>query len=236
MKRIILSSIVTLLMVATACAQEEVKEVKVNKKKDRIYFTSGGNGGIVSFSSVKEDGNRVSTIPRFTLFFNIGSNFHYDVSDHVGFFAGMDIKNIGLITKADSVKYKRRVYTLGIPVGFKIGDLKNGLFFYAGAEMEMAFNYKEKYFVGGDKKSKFNEWFSDRTDRFMPSLFAGVQVDKHFSFKAQYYLNNFFNQDYKDGSGAKVYQNTDAKIFFLTLGYNIYHKTRPGIRVKTSNS
>ncbi len=228
MKKILYGVIAMVLITVTVNAQQ----ADIKEKDKHMYFTAGGNGGIISFSSVKDNNNRVTSIPRFTLFFNVGANFNYDVSDHAGFFTGLNIKNIGLITKVDSVKLKRRVYTVGIPIGFKLGNLREGTFFFGGAELDMAMNYKEKLFIGGDKKSKFNEWFSDRTDRFMPSLFAGVQVNKNFSFKAQYYLNNFFNQGYRDGSGVKVYQHTDAKVFFLTFGYSFYNRAYPTVKIK----
>ena len=214
MKRIVLSIIVLAGFYATGFAQP----------KNKVYLTAGGNAGIFSFADVREDGDRVNTVPRFTLFFNFGTNYNLDITNNFGFFSGTNIKNIGLITKEDNVKLKRRVYTIGVPIGFKVGDLRRGTLFFAGGELDFAINYKEKFFINGDKQGKFNEWFSDRTPIVMPSVFAGVDLNRHFSFKAQYYLNNFFNTGYEDNNGLKPYENVDAKVFFITLGYKFRPK------------
>lgn len=221
MKRILLSIIALTGFVTLVSAQDEDE----HRRSHKGYITSGGNGGILSFADVKEAGDRVNSIPRFTLFFNYGVNYNYDFSKSAGFFSGLNIKNIGLITKDDNIKLKRRVYTIGVPVGIKLGDLKSSnTLFFAGGELDFAFNYKEKHFVNGDKVSKFNEWFSGRTPTVMPSVFAGVQFDRHFSFKAQYYLNNFFNTSYKDDNGVEIYKDTEAKILFITIGYHFRPK------------
>ncbi|WP_341834387.1 hypothetical protein WJU16_15450 [Chitinophaga pollutisoli] len=193
-------------------------------KPGKGYVTAGGNGPLLSFANVKNNDERVRNIPRFTIFFNVGTNYNYDFNNNIGIFSGLNIKNIGLITKpTDNVKLKQRVYTLGVPVGFKIGDLRSGTFLFFGGEYDMAFNYKEKYFLDGDKKSKFNEWFSDRTDLFMPSLFAGFRFGPAFGIKGQYYLNNFFNQDYTETVGGvktQPYKDLKANLMFVTLSYN----------------
>ncbi len=80
------------------------------------YITAGGNGPLLSFAKVTNSGEHVRNIPRFTMFFNVGTNYNYDFSNNFGIFTGLNIKNIGLITKPnDSVKLKQRVYTLGVP-------------------------------------------------------------------------------------------------------------------------
>ncbi|SHN42170.1 outer membrane beta-barrel protein [Chitinophaga sp. CF418] len=193
----------------------------------RPYMTWGGDGPLLSFSDeVRDAGKHVHNIPRFTFFFNVGHNLNYDFDRHFGIFTGLNLKNIGLITKddRDSVKLKRRVYTLGIPLGFKIGDLRRGsFFFFAGGSYDLAFNYKEKKFIHGDKKDKFNEWFSDRTPLLMPSLFAGLRMSPGFGLKVQYYPKNFFNKEYKEvlnGGTTTPYKDLEAKLFFVTLSYD----------------
>jgi hypothetical protein len=200
-------------------------------KVHRVYSSWGGDGPLLSFAgNVKASGIRVPDVPRFTFFFNVGTNFNYDFNNYFGLFTGVNIKNIGLITKeTDSLKLKRRVYTLGVPLGFKVGDLAKGrLFFFAGGSYDLAFNYKEKQFVNGDKKHKFNEWFSDRTPLFMPSFFAGFRFYPGIGLKVQYYPNNFFNKDYKEmvaGVATHPYQNLDAKLWFVTLSYDFGAKS-----------
>lgn len=200
---------------------------KYPKHREGIYVTRGGEGALLSFASMKENGEHMRNIPRFTLFFNVGTNFNKDVSKNLGFFTGINIKNIGLISKpTDSLKLKQRVYTLGVPLGFKIGDVTGGsFFFFAGGEIDLAFNYKEKEFIDGKKVHKFNEWFSDRTPLLMPSVFAGFRVSPGFGLKVQYYPQNFFNKDFKTkdkvtGNSIYPYKNLEANLVFVTLGYN----------------
>lgn len=211
------------------------------------YITAGGNGPLLSFAKVTNNGEHVRNIPRFTMFFNVGTNYNYDFSNNFGIFTGLNIKNIGLITKPnDSVKLKQRVYTLGVPLGIKVGNLRDGFFFFAGGEYDLAFNYKEKYFLDGDKKSKFNEWFSDRTDILMPSVFAGFRFPPGFGVKVQYYLNDFFNKNYTETvNGVKTtpYKDIKANMMFVTLSYNFsggfkckthdYHQTKTKYRKGT---
>ncbi|WP_343744413.1 hypothetical protein [Chitinophaga sp.] len=195
---------------------------KYPKKRDNIYVSSG-LAGMLSFADMKQNGEHMRNIPRFSFIFNYHVNFNKDFTRHFGAFTGVDFKNIGLISKpTDSLKLKQRVYTLGVPLGVKIGDVTGGTFFFFGGELDLAFNYKEKQFVDGKKVHKFNEWFSDRTPLIMPSLFAGLRVHG-FGLKVQYYPQNFFNRDFSSGSGAnKVYpyRNTDANLVFVTFGYN----------------
>jgi hypothetical protein len=203
----------------------EMKFDRYPSSHKRSYVTWGGDGPLLSSGSVKYADEHVRNIPRFTIFFNVGNSFNYDFGRNFGIFTGINIKNIGLITKDnDSVKLKRRVYTVGIPLGFKIGDLRHGsFFFFAGGSYDLAFNYKEKRFVNGNKVHKFNEWFSDRTALFMPSVFAGVRFSPGFGLKLQYYPNDFFNKDYKEtvnGVTTKPNINVESKMFFATISYD----------------
>jgi hypothetical protein len=216
--------IVLLAFSGSLFAQEETVSFKNFGYKwpgaGKVYVTGGGDGSILSFANVSDNGKKVTSIPRFTTFFNVGTNYNYDITPHFGVFSGTSIRNIGLITKTDSLKLKRRVFAFNIPVGFKIGDLKKGTFLFAGGEISIPYRYKEKRFINGDKKSKSLEWFSDRTPRLMPSVFAGFNIGS-FGVKGQYFLNDFFNKDFtENNSSVKPYQNLTSKIFFLTLSYN----------------
>lgn len=234
------------LLQLTAFAQDSVT-VTTTWSTDRYplrhkksYTTWGGDGPLLSFGDIKYAGEHVKNIPRFTFFFNVGHNYNYDFNRHFGIFTGLNLKNIGLITKDnDSIKLKRRVYTVGIPIGFKIGDLRRGsFFFFAGGSYDLAFNYKEKRFLNGDKVNKFNEWFSDRTPLLMPSLFAGLRIKPGFGLKFQYYPNDFFNKDYKEtvaGVSVKPYKDVESKMFYATLSYDFgripFHHHH-GVKVK----
>jgi hypothetical protein len=217
MRKILLLTTISMISVSSLFAQ-----------RNKAYLTSGGDGGILSFSTVKRSGQSVSTIPRFTTFFNFGTNVHYDFTNNIGVFTGFNVKNIGLIMKdSANTRYKRRLYTLGIPVGIKLGNMNNGNFFFAGAEAGLAVNYKEKKFVNGDKKDKFNEWFSDRTPKILPSVFAGIRT-KGVNLKFQYYLNDFLNSNFSEsvnGVTSTPYRNLESSVFFVTLGYDLKLKS-----------
>lgn len=206
---------------------QDSTEQKPARLRQHVYPSIGGDGPILTFGDVKYGGEHVSTVPRFTFFFNMGRNYNYDVTKWFGIFSGVNIKNIGIITKASdslNIKLKRRVYTLGVPFGIKLGDVRGqNFFFFLGGQYDLAFNYKEKQFVDGKKVKKFNEWFSDRTPLLMPSLFAGFRFYPGIGLKVQYYPNDFFNKDYKQtvaGVATYPYRNVDSKMFLVTLTYD----------------
>lgn len=227
MKKILFA--IALLTSVTVFAQDTEDE-STKEKPSKIYYTQGGNGALLSLSGVSRNGNEVNSIPRFTLFFNIGTNANLDLGDNIGVFGGLNLTNVGMITeeeiagtvRTDKVKLKQRVYAVGIPVGIKIGDLRK-FYVYGGAEAGFAVNYKQKTFINGEKTDKFNEWFSNRTNAFMPAVFVGFQSKSGFGLKVQYYLNDFLNQGFSEG-GVKPYAGTESKILFVTLGYNFSKK------------
>jgi hypothetical protein len=189
-------------------------------KQKKWYTTRGGDAGLISFSNVSMNGVNLNNVPRFTFFLNSGTNFNTDLSKHVGFFTGYSAKNIGVIyDESATVRYKRRVIALGVPVGFKFGNMKRGQFFYLGAQADLALNYKEKRFEDGKKVSKNNEWFSKKSDLFIPSVFAGFRTTRKVGMKVQYFPNNFFNQEYEK-DGIRPFAGMEATMFFITLSYD----------------
>jgi len=218
------TSLFTLLCCLCQFALFAQDTTEQKKLRQHVYATNGGDGPILSFGDVKANGAHVNTAPRFTLFFNVGRNYNYDFTKWLGIYSGVNLKNIGIITKENGTKLKRRVYTLGVPLGLKIGDVRGqNFFFFLGGQYDLAFNYKEKQFINGDKVKKFNEWFSDRTPLLMPSLFAGFRFYPGIGLKVQYYPNNFFNQDFREtvaGVTTYPYRDMESKMFFVTLTYS----------------
>ena len=224
MKKVLVFTLVLFLTQSVAAiAQDSTHTTTYVRTTDRkVYFSNGGNGGILSFASVKQNGANVRSIPRYTLFFNIGTNVHFDASDRFGAFTGLNLTNIGMITRQGDVKLKQRVYAVGIPVGIKVGDLK-GFYVYGGAEAGLPVNYKEKLFIGNKKQDKFNEWFSDRSSPFMPALFLGFHTKENFTIKFQYYFTDFLNPDFQT-NGVKPYDGIESRLFYVTLGYSLRRK------------
>lgn len=213
-----------LLPVLAFSQQTEVSDPAASSSKRKWYTTRGGDAALVSFSNVSRNGVQLNNVPRFTMFLNSGTNFNRNLSDHVGFFIGYSGKNLGVIyDENDSTRYKRRLLMLGVPAGFKFGNLKRGAFFYVGGQADLALNYKEKTFINGKKVKKHNEWFGDQTPLFMPSVFAGFVTSSRVGLKVQYFPNNFFNPSYEK-NGNRPFEGMNASIFFLTLSYDFSPK------------
>lgn len=183
---------------------------------------------IFSFANINADSMNVDNIMRWSPVFNFTGHLNYDLSKNLGFDLGLGIRNVGFIAKfpntANDTKRKYRTYNLGLPIGIKVGNLnqKHPFFLFGGYEVEMPFSYKEKHFVNGDKTDKITGWFSNRTDRFTQSVYAGVQFPQGFSLKFKYYLNNFFNEDYQefvDGVATLPYAGLDVHVFYFSINW-----------------
>lgn len=213
--------------------QDGGQEVKQQGKK--IYWSTGMDGYILSTTFMKKTGSDAKvTTPRFTGFFHIGIHLNYDFSKNSGIYAGLNIKNIGFIEKysnPDST-VKRRVYTVGIPVGLKFGNIKEGNYFLVGGGVDFPFNYKEKGFIKRNDKTKFNEWFSDRTPMVMPYVFIGAHIRPLFAVKLQYYPVSFLNKDfgYTPGPATVIvnpYKNYEkTQLVMLTFGFDLNFRPR----------
>lgn len=163
---------------------------------------------------------------RFSLL-NLGYHINYDFDEHFGMFSGIGIKNLGFIEKDGDSTIKRRVYTLGVPLGFKLGNLQKRHFGFIGGGFDMPFNYREKGFVRRRDKDKFSEWFSDRTPEFMPFLFAGFSYGSGSTLKVQYYPGNFFNQEFQEEHNGEIrypYRGYTAHIIYISLGMDLHFK------------
>lgn len=185
-------------------------------------YWSISNSFQLSFADVHYDGSTTSkiSIPRITWILNAGAHYHYDFSENAAVYTGVEVTNLGVIIKTSGVKHKRRVYTLGVPLAFELGSLKWANFF-AGIQIDRAFQYQEKLKVGDSVQSKFGEWWSDRTPHVMGSWFIGARFFHAIFFKIQPYFTNFFNENYVDGTGARPYAGTTAKPILFCAGIDI---------------
>lgn len=196
----------------------------------RSYISSGIDGAILSTASFERPGrSRDLTTARFSGFFHFGMNWNYNYDEHFGIQIGLGIKNIGFIDKNGDSTIKRRVYTIGVPVAFKLGNFRRGNFGFIGGGADVPFNYREKGFVDRGNKTKFNEFWSDRTPRVMPFMFIGYTFRKGATFKLQFYPSNFFNQDYvqnPDGESTMPYRGYDARLINLSYGLSVPYLKR----------
>jgi hypothetical protein len=194
----------------------------VNAQK---FYTSTGGEIILSNAFLEINGQDISTNYRFTLFYHMEENYNWDFSKPVGIYTGLGIRNVGLIANEDYIT-KYRSYTLGIPLAIKIGNLEENTFLYGGMEYEWLFHYKEKDFEN-DTKSKYSEWFSERTNQFVPSAFVGYQLKSGMNFRFKMYLDNFFNEDYSEttnGVETFPYQNITSQIYYFSISFYIKNK------------
>ena len=211
--------------------------VFISASAQKGYFTTQGEF-IFSKAMLEFEGENISNAVRFTAFPNIEVVYNKDLGKTFGLYSGLTINNIGLITSDEDflgpniVNLKLRALTAGVPVALKIGNLSEDRFFAIGAQYEWLFHFKEKFFYysgsGSSKlqKSKSSEWFSDKTNTFLPSVFVGISYNRYF-LRVKYYLNDFLNQDYQQmpGFGAThPFRDINSTIAYISLSYRFNTK------------
>lgn len=217
--------------------------VALQAQDKNIYMSTGGEI-ILSGADVNFNGTDVNTNMRFTLFFHVQQHINFDLSNNVGLYTGLAIRNVGLIMEDyyqnvgydvgqtdpnynKNTKVKHRSYALGFPIAIKLGSFDNNFFVYGGAEYEWMFHYKQKKFIDGEKY-KFKEWTSDRVNPWIPSWFAGVQFPGGFNLKFKYYMNDFLNKDFTGqdfGEDVDYSQFESTGIWYISLSTMIKWKT-----------
>lgn len=204
--------------------------ITLGQDKKKVYTTSSGEM-IFSFASIAANGNEEGSVLRFSPVINIQNWVNFDKADNFGFFTGLSVRNVGVIYDDPSqpnTRIKARTYNVGVPVGVKLGNL-DGLFFFAGYELELPLNYKEKIFVNEEKQEKRNIWFSNRVPTINHSLMAGVQMPYGATLKFKYYLTNFYNKNYTENDGQgniiKPYENLDVNVFYVSLSFGLLKNT-----------
>jgi hypothetical protein len=92
------------------------------------YPTYGGEM-LFSFADVSQNGNDLNTLLRWAPVLNIYTYANKDLSEHVGFYAGLNVLNVGYIAEgyvdpANQITYKKkfRTYNLGYPCGSQGGQ------------------------------------------------------------------------------------------------------------------
>ena len=198
-----------------------------NATTPKAYVTSGGEL-IFSLASVEQNGSSESSVLRFSPTVNLQAMLNKDMSKSFGLFTGLALRNVGYITRdfvdpSNNLSYKKkfRTYNLGIPVGFKVGNLDK-TFFYGGYEVELAFAYKEKTYEDGDKTDKITGWFSDRNELFQHGFLAGIQFPYGANLKFKYYLSEFHNRDYRNSAGIKPYEGLKSNIYYFSLCFFLF--------------
>lgn len=210
----------------------------VDSVAQRFYHTSGAeiifSGADVNFNSMD-----VNTNIRFTMFFHSQHFVNFDLTNNIGLYTGIGLRNVGLITEDTyqnvgflnidnthpdynkNIKIKRRSYSLGFPIAIKLGSFSKHFFLFAGGEYEWMFHYKQKLFIDNEKH-KFKEWTSDRTNPWIPSLFAGIQLPQGFRLKFKYYMDDFLNPDFVGtdfGEDVDYSQFNSSGMWYISLSF-----------------
>jgi len=195
--------------------------------QSKPYVTTGGEI-IFSLASVEQNGNNETSTLRFSPTFNLQAMLNKDLSKKFGLFTGLAIRNVGYIINdytdpSNNLTFKKkfRTYNLGLPVGFKVGNLDK-TFFYGGYEAELAICYKEKTFEDGDKTDKITGWFSDRSEIFQHGFLAGIQFPYALNLKFKYYLSEFHNRGYTNNAGIKPYAGLKSNIYYFSLCFFLF--------------
>lgn len=193
---------------------------------------------IFSMSQVSRAGNYLDTELRWTVYYHSGGYHNHDLTENFGLFYGLAIRNVGFITQNEIIganlftTVKRRSYTLGFPVGVKLGDLNKNMFIFGGGEYEWLFHYKEKWFEGREKVFRETDWFSRKTNTFVPSIFAGVNFSSGVTVTFKYYLEDFMNRSYREPvTGLRPYSDMESKVFYISLSKKFrYERAKETVR------
>jgi len=203
-----------------------------NTWSQKFYFSNHGEL-IFSFAEIKKNTDDIPVNLRFTAWFHVSRKYHFNMTNNLGLYSGLGIKNIGMITTEDytgegeqllqgrlpvyNVKTKRRAYSLYMPLAVKLGKFDKHLYFYSGGAYELLFHYKQKNFIDG-QKFKETAWFSKKTNILLPCVFAGIQFPKGLNISFKYFLKNFLNQDYTYNN-VKPYKNLSSKIYLISISF-----------------
>ncbi len=111
MKTNILFITIVLIGLQVNSVQAQESSTEASQKVKKINWNSDLEASLLQFANYTANGYSKRTIPRFTYFFNVGveASLNSLKKNPINPFTGISIKNIGLITKSDSVKNKYRV-------------------------------------------------------------------------------------------------------------------------------
>ncbi|MCY7411056.1 MAG: hypothetical protein LH473_12355 [Chitinophagales bacterium] len=207
-----------------------------NAAAQKSYMASSGES-IFSYGSVETSTTDLTPVIRWSPVFNFGQHFHYDFSKHAGIYTGLNLRNVGLISKVKyqftdanginlsrEIKIKERSYSLGLPLALKVGNVDGGTYFATGAEAEIMFAYKRKIKDNGNKY-KYSNWFDDKINIFNPSVFAELHTTHGGYIKFKYYLMDFLNYQGIYDAGYEIPDyGPRSPLWYISIGTETFHK------------
>jgi len=160
-------------------------------------------------------------VPRFTILPNVEWDINYDFGEHFGMFSGLGFYNVGFLLRDDDTKYVWRSINVGVPLAFRIGNMEKNQYMFIGAEMEQSIHLKRKS-ICGKERIRHGEYFSNKINGLMPSMFIGINNDD-FYMQLKVYLFDFVNKTYKF-EDEMPFLDVNSGIFSFTFGYNYNRK------------
>ena len=229
-----------LIMVCLLPMMMQAQTVKTDKilrnpNPVKTWFGMSGMELIFSGGKVSDAGNTISNALRFTAFFNVQQQMHYDFNAHLGIFTGYGIRNVGFIHEISPaglgpVTLKQRSYSMGIPLAIKFGNMERGRYIALGVEEELMFHYKRKLMYN-EGKVVFSEWFSSDVRRFMPSAFVDIRGHNGTYLRFKYYLSDFLvnktvNMIVPGTQTQITYTPSKSSLFYISIGFAIKDKKK----------
>jgi len=169
-------------------------------------------------------GKNVTGVLRFAPFGNFTWQAHKDFGNKFGIYTGIGCKNVGFISKYDTLVVKSRAYSLSVPLGLKFGNMKEETYFYIAGEFLAQIDYKEKVFLYGDKSKRKN---SNDINPINYSAMVGFNM-KAFTIGVEYTFNNFYGTGYnlvpeksKPNTSYATPSKSNILTFFIGFRVNI---------------
>lgn len=213
--------------VFTAGAQDSLS-AKRNIAPIHKWYSMKGGQLIFSKGEVMDNESYIPNILRFTCFFHLQYQFHYDAGKHFGLYTGISIINVGFINPiavpdGSSATLKQRSYSIGVPLGFKLGNMPRGNYLAVGAEGECMFAYKQKILYNGNKTIENDHLFSsDHVNLFNPSVFGELRFHNGTYIRFKYYLLNFLVNETSMldiGNYQVAYTPEKSALYYVSVGY-----------------
>jgi hypothetical protein len=208
-----------------------------------LIFSSGNVVANLAYSpaNISTNGFALENKMRFSLFFHVQHQNHYNFNKYFGIYTGWALINVGFINKlpilgSTDAEIRQRSYSIGIPLALKIGNMERGNYIALGVEEEYMFVYKRKVYYAGEK-GVFVSWFSRDVNQLNPSVFAEIHFHHGFYIRAKSYLMDFLSdrnvQFYLPQSPILVnYQATKSSLAYLSIGTVIKLKRKKHATIK----
>jgi len=194
----------------------------------KTWYEMSGSELIFSSGNVSSYGQKLKNEGRFSGFFHINSQAHYDYTPSFGLYSGLSLINVGFINRlplanGDDLRLIQRSYSLGVPLAFKLGNLRKRRYLALGASAEYMFHYRQKAFYNGNKATA-SDWFPNQVRPFNSAVFAELHSSKGFFIRAKFYLNDFL-QDRESaipvpGTADVVsFRPTQSRLGYVSVGW-----------------